>query len=426
MITKQQLMDIVQEQAQLNQDLTYKPVARQALAKIEMHLSTPHAVIITGIRRCGKSTLAQQIKQKHFFNKAHQFTFEDERLINFTAQDFSKLHEVLIELYGDKKTFFLDEIQNIDKWELFVRRMMNQGYKFFITGSNASMLSQELGTRLTGRNVRLELFPFSFGEFLDFQKYDIEKIEQFTAKQKASISKLFKQYLLSGGMPEYLQYNNQELLARTYDEILYRDIVTRYSIKDVAAFRNLAIYLFNNYSAKVTYSSLKPILNIKNTSTISNYFYYLENSYLIFTLKQFSFSLKQQHLLPKKVYVIDSGMATVLNLQSNPNLGRLLENLVFIELKRRYKEIYYFESKLGYEVDFIIMDRGKPINLIQVSLDISSHTTYERELRSLTAAMKETKLKHGIIVTLDEKKDIKLDGLTIKVLPAYEWLLLSQ
>lgn len=426
MITKQQLMEIVQEQAQLNQDLTYKPVARQALAKIEMHLSTPHAVIITGIRRCGKSTLAQQIKQKHFFNKAHQFTFEDERLINFTAQDFSKLHEVLIELYGDKKTFFLDEIQNIDKWELFVRRMMNQGYKFFITGSNASMLSQELGTRLTGRNVRLELFPFSFGEFLDFQKYDIEKIEQFTAKQKASISKLFKQYLLSGGMPEYLQYNNQELLARTYDEILYRDIVTRYSIKDVAAFRNLAIYLFNNYSAKVTYSSLKPILNIKNTSTISNYFYYLENSYLIFTLKQFSFSLKQQHLLPKKVYVIDSGMATVLNLQSNPNLGRLLENLVFIELKRRYKEIYYFESKLGYEVDFIIMDRGKPINLIQVSLDISSHTTYERELRSLTAAMKETKLKHGIIVTLDEKKDIKLDGLTIKVLPAYEWLLLSQ
>lgn len=423
MIKKQQLIEMAQEQLALQQLKQGDKIQRDTMSKVEQYLPVPHTIIVTGIRRGGKSTLTQQIKEAHFPENAHQFTFEDERLVDFNSNDFALWHEALIEMNGDQKTFFLDEIQNILNWELFVRRLMNQGYKFIITGSNASMLSQELGTRLTGRNVEIELFPFSFCEFLRERKYKIDRKTQHTAQQKAILSKLFKEYLLYGGMPEYLEYGDPSLITKTYEDILYRDIITRYGIKDIAAFKRLALYLFNHYSAKITFSSLKPLLNIKNTSTVSNYFHYLENSYLIFVINQFSFSLKQQQLLPKKVYVIDNGMAKVLSMQASPNWGRLLENLVFIELKRRYSDIFYFETAKGLEVDFCILKSNKPILLIQVVYELQNPKTRQRELKALTEAMTECGLKEGWIISFDTEETFVIGKHKIHIIPCTKWLL---
>jgi len=419
---KQELITIIEQQHQRASTLI-DGVIREKLQEIGAFVNIPHAVIISGIRRSGKSILLRQIEKKHYPEGVHYFTFEDERLTDFTVKDFNLLYEAFVELYGDKKVFFFDEIQVIPKWELFIRRMMDSGYKFFITGSNASMLSQELGTRLTGRHILIELLPYSFREYLIFKKYFYNRRSLLLTPQKARIKNHFNEFILHGGMPEYLAYDNQEMLTINYRNVLDRDIITRYQLKDGHALSRLSLYLFNHFATRITYSSLKSVVGITHTTTISNYVSYLENSYLIFILKQFSYKFKQQHLLPKKVYVIDNGMAYSIALKFSDNMGRYWENTVFLQIRRCYKEFYYYQTKSGKEVDFVIFEGGKPNLLIQVCYSLSEAKTKKREIDALLEAMDELKMKEAFILTDDRYEEMSIDKKEIVIKPVYEWLL---
>ncbi|MCK5475989.1 MAG: ATP-binding protein [Candidatus Pacebacteria bacterium] len=398
-------------------------IERIKLSQVKKYFKLPHTVIIAGIRRTGKSTLLFQIMDKFYKNNCYYFNFEDERLLNFQVEDFNALYELFIEIKGKKKNFFFDEIQNIKGWENFVRRMQDQGNKFFITGSNASLLSKELGTKLTGRYVYLELLPFSFKEYLSFKNISFNENSFFQTAERAKLKRNFSSYLKEGGMPEYLKYQEKEVLARTYEDILYRDIAMRYDLKQVKALRELALYFLSNLACLFSYNSLKKFLKLGSVNTVKNYVEYLENSFLIFTVNLFSYSLKQQFVAPKKVYCIDNGLSNSISFRFSRDKGKFLENLVFLELKRREEEIYYYKTKNNLEVDFLIREERKVKKLIQVTKSLDDFKTREREMKSLITAMKELKMKNGLILTEDEEDLIKDGNLKITVLPIWKWLL---
>ncbi|MFH0732786.1 MAG: ATP-binding protein [Candidatus Omnitrophota bacterium] len=398
-------------------------IERAALRVASKYITLPHAVVISGIRRCGKSTLLNQIISNFYEKGAYYFNFEDERLVGFSVNDFNNLYEALLELYGEKKAFFFDEIQNVPKWEIFVRRMQSEGCKFFITGSNASLLSRELGTKLTGRNVSIELYPFSFAEFLSFKGFKLQKNAFSYTTERAEIKKHFNEYLKQGGMPEYLKYRDATLLKRAYEDILYRDIVARYDIKQVKALRELGLYLLSNIACAFSYNNLKKIIGVGSMNTIKSYADFLENSFLIFLVNRFSYSLKQQFIAHKKIYCVDNGMAESVAFQFSKNKGKFLENLVFLQLKRKGLEIYYYKTANNLEVDFLTRSGKKDMMLIQVAYNLDNEKTRKREINSLACAMDELKLKRALILTEDAEEEINLKGKTIAVRPVYKWLL---
>lgn len=400
-----------------------KGLKRQLLSEIAPNLKLPHCLIIAGIRRVGKSTLLLQIIDSYFREDFYYFNFEDERLINFNIEDFNLLYEVMIEFYGENKTFLFDEIQNIRGWETFVRRMMDKNYKFILTGSNATLLSRELGTKLTGRYILSTLYPFSFKEFLRFREYSFDGKDLLITEKKVKIKKQFDEYLKRGGMPEYLKYNyNQEILQRLYEDIIYRDITARYGIKDMKTLRELALYYLTNITCEISYNKLKNIYKTGSVNTIKNYSEYLENSYLVNILNIFSYSVKQQAIAPKKVFCIDNGIAEAISFAFSENMGKYLENLVYIELRRRGETLYYYKTKNNNSIDFVIK-RGNKINgIIQVCFDIGNEKTREREIKSLNQAMDELGLNEGLIITYENEEIIKMNDQSIKVMPAYKWL----
>lgn len=412
---------ILEQQREIKQK--DKGIERAELKEIEKYFKLPHVVIIAGMRRVGKSTLLCQIMNRFCKNNSYYFNFEDERLINFKLEDFNKLYEIFLETLGPRKIFFLDEIQNVKGWEGFVRRMQDKGFKFFITGSNATLLSKELGTKLTGRNVFLRLYPFSFKEYLSFKKISFNANSFYHTTERAKLKKSFNNYLESGGMPEYLKYQEKELLFRVYEDILYRDIVARYEIKEIKALRELSLYLLSNLSDLFSYNNLKNFLKLGSVNTVKSYIEYLENSFLFFTVRVFSFSLKKQFYAPRKIYCIDNGLANAVSFRFSKDKGKFLENLVFLELKRRKKEIYYYKTENNLEVDFLIREKNKIKELIQVSQNLDNLKTKEREVKSLIIALKELKIKNGIILTENKEENLKIDNKTITVLPVYKWLL---
>ncbi|MFC1484889.1 ATP-binding protein [bacterium] len=422
MMDRELLKEVIINQ---NEQRFYKDlgIERKNLTIIERYLKLPQTIIISGIRRAGKSTFLAQIANKYYDRNVYYINFEDERLIDFSINDFNLLHELFIELLGHKKVFCFDEIQNIKKWELFVRRMYDDGYKFFITGSNASLLSKELSTRLTGRNIVIELYPFSFKEFLTFHNVSITNNSFYITKEKASIRKYFDMYLAKGGMPEYLKYNEEDMIKKVYEDILYRDIVSRYDIKDVKALRELAFYLLSNIGSEYSYNRLKNIVGLKSENTVKNYIHYLENSFLFFTLNKFTYSLKNQYFSQKKIYCIDNGITESIAFKFSENRGKYLENLVFLELKKRYEEIYYYKTANKYEVDFITRDKYRKIFLFQVAQKISQQETRQREIRSLVEAMNELNLNQAVILTEDNEEQLNINGKKISILSVYKWLL---
>lgn len=419
---KSLLKEIILEQEKDRQaiDLGIKRIALDFVSK---KISLPHAVVISGIRRCGKSTLLNQIINNFYPKGVYYLNFEDERLVDFEVADFNSLYEVFLELYGERKVFFFDEIQNVAQWEVFVRRMQNKGHKFFITGSNASLLSRELGTKLTGRCVSIELYPFSFIEYLSFKDYKPQKDAFSYTAERARIKKHFSEYLRHGGMPEYLKYNDSTLLKRVYEDILYRDIVARYDIKQVKTLRELGLYLLSNIGTLFSYNNLAKILGVGSMNTIKSYADYLENGFLVSLVSRFSYSLKQQFVANKKIYCIDNGLAESVAFQFSKNKGKFLENLVFLELKRRYPQIYYYKTTNNLEVDFLIKNGKKDISLIQVADNLDNEKTRQREIDALTYAMDELKLKEALILTEDTEEEIKLKGKVLLVQPIYKWLL---
>lgn len=398
-------------------------VEREQLSEIEHTLPLPHAVIISGLRRAGKSTLLAQFAHRFGEDLFYYVNFEDDRFLGFQAEDANDLYQALVELFGERKVFIIDEVQNVTGWERFVRRFMDQGIKFFITGSNASLLSRELGTRLTGRYIPVELFPFSFGEFLRFKGYVIPDLKRLTTVETAHLQQGLNEYLHMGGIPEPLKYPELPLLRTLYDDILYRDIATRYRIEEVRALKELAFYLMSNPTGQVSFNKLKEQFHLGSVNTIKNYIEYLENSWLIFTMNVYDYSVKRQQIAAKKVYSIDTGLVKAIGFSFSPNTGKLMENAAFLALRRKTHEIYYYTTSAGYEVDFYLPESGQ---LVQVAQNMDNPATREREIRALADAMKTLDLSSGLILADSNTETITRNGITITSLSLAEWLLESK
>ena len=363
------------------------------------------AIIISGIRRCGKSTLLRQIMKK--IKKFYYFSFEDPNTVNFELEDFTKLEEVFEEEFGKCNYYFLDEIQNIEKWELFVRAMLDKGKKFFITGSNASLLSRELGTRLTGRHLNYELFPFSFNEYLKF-------------KNKKATPETFKDYIKKGGFPEYLQKENPEVLQELLNDILARDIVVRHGLKNAKIVKEMLIFLISNVGKEFSYNKIKNIFELGSTNSVISFVSYFEDGYLLFPLQKFDYSYKKQLINPKKIYAIDNGLANINAVNFSSEKGRLLENAVFVFLKQKYKELFYFKEKK--ECDFLIKEKNRITQAIQVCYELNEDNK-KREIEGLLEAMKKVNLKKGKILTLNQEDKLSIEGKEITIIPTWKWML---
>lgn len=348
--------------------------------------------IVSGIRRCGKSTLLNQTLKE--IDDLTYLNFEDFRLKNFKLSDFDKL--------PDTKYYFFDEIQNIPEWERFVRFAHDEGKKIFLTGSNASMLSRELGTKLTGRYKLIELFPFSYSEFLRYTKLKLGK-------------RTFEKYMETGGFPEYLKEKDQEYLQRLFENILARDILVRKNIKNESVITSLANFILSNVGKIFSYNSISKKLDIKSVRTTIDYCKYLQESYLIELIPNYNKSITKQIINPKKAYAIDSGLIKVNSLSFSEDLGRVLENIVFIHLRKKCSDVFYFKE--NGECDFLVKEKDKITKVVQVCYNLTEENK-DREINGLKEAMNKTKCYEGIIITLDQE-DVE-EG--IKIVPVWKWL----
>lgn len=346
--------------------------------------------------------------------------FEDERFLDFKAQEFEQLNEVLIELYGKVEVYFFDEVQNIAKFEAFVRRLQDQGKKVVLTGSNASLLSSEMGTKLTGRYKSYEVYPFSLKEFLRFIKEMPEKESMYDTEKKVNVLKRVEEYYQRGGFPEYLKNNDKEYLKTVYENIVYRDIIARYAIRKQKIMKELINILATNVSSLFTYNTLRTSLGLSNAITVKEYIEYLQNAYLFFELLKFEVSVRKQLAAPKKIYLIDPALHQIAGITLSPNKGRVLENIVFIELRRRNKEVYYHADK--NECDFVIKEGVKIVEAIQVCYELNAENR-EREIAGLFDALERFHLPTGTIVTHEQNEEIRYKGRKIRIVPAVTWLL---
>lgn len=417
--SKEQIRSMLLEQFQAFWSLD-TGIEREQLSELIKASNLPHAVIISGLRRVGKSTLLAQLAHHLGEDLFYYINFEDDRFLNFKAEEATYLYQSLVEVFGERKIFVIDEIQNIYGWEHFVRRFMDMGNKFYITGSNASLLSRELGSKLTGRYIPIELFPFSFSEYLRFSLYDIPDLERMTTVQAGMLQRYLNEYIQSGGIPEPIKYPDLPLLRTLYDDVLHRDIATRYQIEEVRALKELAFFLMSNPASPVSFNKLKDQLRLGSVNTIKNYIDYLENSWLIFTVNVYDCSVKRQQIAPKKVYSIDTGLTNAIGFSFFPNTGKLLENLVFLALRRKMKEIYYYQSPTGYEVDFYLPESGQ---IIQVSQNLNRPPTREREMRAIADARRSLNLAGGMILADMDSEPVDVEGLTVEIRSLPKWLL---
>ncbi len=354
--------------------------------------------IISGIRRCGKSTFLRERFRDS--GQALFLNFEDPRLEGFDLQDFYKI-ETIADKQG-KTVFVFDEIQNVSEWEHYVRSAYDRKKQLFITGSNAGMLSRELGTKLTGRYRQTELFPFSYPEFLEFRNLQkgIESLER---------------YLLEGGFPEYLEENDPEYLRTLLRDIVSRDIAVRRNLRNESDLIRLAVFLLSNCGKEFSFNRITGSLQISSVRTTIDYCDYLRESYLLDYIPRFSWSVRQQQNNPKKVFGVDTGLIKANSLSLSQDAGRLLENLVFTHLRRRVVKIEYYKDE-RCECDFVVREPGVA-SAIQVCSRIDRQNM-QREVTGLKNAIIATKVKQGYIITLDQEDT--LDG--FPVIPAWKWL----
>lgn len=372
---------------------------REILPKL--NLNENFVLIITGVRRCGKSTLMHQIAQLKTETKAW-FNLEDSRIFGFELHDFNKFREVASE---ETEIYFFDEIQNVENWEIFIRELHDDGKIICLTGSNASLLSKELGTKLTGRNVQVELFPFSYREFCRFLK--LEKSE-----------KSFSKYLHLGGFPAFLKSKQKEYLQQLFKDVAYRDIIVRHGIRQADLFIEIALFLISNVGKEYSVNGIKKAFRVGSANSVANYVQWLEDAYLLFSLPRFSWSLKSIAKNPKKIYTIDAGFAHANSLSYSDDLGRLLENAVYLELRRQFSELFYFRE--NFECDFIVKEGKKIHTAIQVCWEVNPDNL-EREMNGLLEALSYFGLEQGLIITMNQKDEIQKNGKQLKLIPAFEY-----
>ena len=381
--------------------------------------------VFTGIRRAGKTYMMYQIVKgllanKKSINDILYINFEDERLIGFQHLDFDLLLECYTELFDKNRPFcFFDEIQNIPGWEKFARRLADTGYRCYITGSNAEIFSSQIATTLGGRFMIKEVQPLSFREFLDFNNVIPEKNFEFT-NQKTKIKKLFDEYFRYGGFPETLKYKHKkEYLSTLYQKVFYSDIIARYNLQNNNLLKLLIKKTAESVNSETSYNRIKNIIKSTGvkagTATVAEYYGYMHEAFLIFGISNYTAKFSEKET-KKKYYFADNG---VLNLFLIDQDTKLLENMVFVELKRRYDEDVYF-FKRRYETDFFV---SKQKILIQVSYSIHDFETRKREIKSIVSSMSELGINKAEILTYDETDLIKIDTAEISVIPVWKWLL---
>jgi predicted AAA+ superfamily ATPase len=398
-------------------------IRRGALERIKEKMGHPHVLVLTGIRRCGKSTLLKQVADEITgTNGFHYVNFEDERLFKFPAERFNDIYEALVQLYGPGKVLLLDEVQNVTHWETFVRRFQDQGIKIIITGSNTHILESELGTKLTGRHLDIDLTPFTFREYLAFRGISFSREDLYLTEKRASISSAFEDYLISGGMPEYLRTNDNEVLKQTYGDIVVKDIIARHALDNPTALRELYLFLLSNVGNRNSMNTLMKIVGLGSVNTVKDYLSFMEETFLGSIVLKYDPSPKKRLANGKKIYIADNGFIRILSLKTTPDYGTLLENLVFNILRSRYN--VYYHSEKG-ECDFAAFEGIRPVGAIQVTY-ILDQSNRDREINGLLEAMDSLGLSEGTILTISQEEEISIEGKRINIIPVWKWILTSE
>jgi len=399
-------------------------IANLKIQERDYHIEKGANYVFVGSRRAGKSFLMYKIAQD--FIKIHQkesilfINFEDERFMEFNVANFNLLMEAYNELFDLKPLLFLDEIQNIKGWEKFVRRLADKDYRVYITGSNAQMLSNEIASTLGGRFLIKEIHTLSFKEFIRFNHLQLDINYEFK-HQKIKVKRLMEEYFRYGGYPELLKYTNKrEYLSSLFKQVLYGDIVARHNIKNKQAMNLLIKKMAENVNDETSFNRIKNLIKSTGasigTNTIIEYFDFLKDGFLLFDVKNYASKFTEKET-KKKFYFNDNG---ILALFFPDDVSKLLENMVFSELKRRFLDDFYYHKK-KYETDFYIPEQNE---LIQVAYSLHEQKTKERELRSLEKSMDELGSQKGYIITYDYKEEnIKLNNKSIDIIPLWKWLL---
>ena len=388
-----------------------------------INLKSKLAQVVIGVRRSGKSTLCFNALRKAGVHYAYA-NFDDERLTELETEDLDNVLQTLYKIYGKFDYLFLDEIQNIDGWPLFVNRLLRQKIHILITGSNAKLLSTELASHLTGRHHKIELFPFSFKDWCVIKGLDYTRL---TTKNKGLISKAYEEYFRQGGFPELLsnEENPKEYISTLIDNIITQDIQKRYNIRHIDALKRLAHHILNETPTIIVKNTLQDTIGIKSERTLGNYLMYLNQTYLVSTISKYSFKSRER-ARSEKSYAIDVAfMDKRKNAFSGENLGWRLETMVYLELLRRKAgteyDIYYYQGR-NAEADFVVCNGNKTLAVYQVSYDISNEKTRKREIKGCIAGAKATKCDNLFLITDHESETIEEEGYTIQVIPVWEWL----
>ena len=399
MILESELAAVVAKQREIE---LKKPVGQARPLDFNDILLESHALDITGVRRCGKSTVMRQrirgSREPWFY-----VNFESPLLTQFEMRDTARL-DALIEKAGARRLFF-DEVDQFAGWEKYVRQKLDEGFRVCISGSNATLLEGELGSKLTGRHVSKELFPFSFAEYLKFTK----------AKPNAES---IREYARDGGFPRYLQTREEVVLQELFDDIVYRDVIVHNKIRDTNAVRELTAYLVENIGCRFTASKMLKPLGVASASTVAQWCEWIEKAYLFFFVPIFSDSAKSRMLNPKKVYCVDTGLEYAVASRRIPNDGARFENLVYLALRRGTKDISYFDDE--GECDFILRRRHVVSDAVQACVRLTDEDK-DREIGGLLKAMEAFDLPSGTIVTEDQRDRLTFGSRRIDVIPFWDW-----
>ena len=394
-------------------------VPREGLSSARQNMENDLIKVIIGPRRAGKSVFAMQLLKGIDFA---YLNFDDERLLDVT--DYDDFIKAIRQVYGETNYLLFDEIQNLKDWELFLNRLQRNGFRIVITGSNAHLLSRELSTHLTGRFLQFQILPFSFKEFLHAKSFQIDDTLELKERQGSLLGYLDK-YINIGGFPEIVtkHVEPRSYLPTLFESILFKDIAKRYNVRYSKKLYDLGYYLITNHSCQFTYTRLKKILDFRSVHTVENYVKYISEAFIVFVVDRFSFKLAEQIKSPKKVYSYDTGMAKSVRFAVTPYTGKFIENIVAIELLRRDIEPYFYRTRNGKEIDFVIK-KGSDINqLIQVSYDISEYATKKRELNALVKAGQELRCDNLTVITWDHCGEDLVDEQKVSFLPLWRWLL---
>ncbi len=414
----------------LNQVLREQQVEAQELRRFwkerertsefkEMILSSGLVKVVTGIRRSGKSTLCLgSIPSDYPFSYVN---FDDERLVGLKTEDLNKVYETLLQIQPETKIFIFDEIQNIESWELFANRLQRKKINLIITGSNGKLLSQELATHLTGRHLSLELSPLSYREFLKFNNLEVS--ETMTTEERALVKNKMQTYFEIGGFPEVvLGEPGGPYLRELFDKIITRDIAQRHRLRNTRILKEIALYLVQQSGSMTSLANLEETFQINSINTLRSYFQYLQEVFLLYEVQGYSGKLKERTTRPRKYYVCDLGMWSALNTKPTLDLGMRLETLIYLHLSRSFPHVYYLKEP-GFDIDFCVVKERTPTLLIQVCYSIQNSATRTREIRSLVSAAKQYRMKSGTIVTWDDEDSLVEEGIEIRIVPAWKFLL---